>query len=59
GGVALTGGIGSIYHVIVGVLIMGTVQNIMDLRNVSTFYQYLISGAILLAAVLLDRLKRR
>ncbi|MFI5387670.1 MAG: L-arabinose ABC transporter permease AraH, partial [Fimbriimonadales bacterium] len=27
GGVALTGGIGSIYHVIVGVLIMGTVQN--------------------------------
>ena len=59
GGVALTGGIGSIYHVIVGVLIMGTVQNIMDLKDVSTFYQYLISGSILLAAVLLDRLKRR
>jgi L-arabinose transport system permease protein len=59
GGVALTGGIGSIYHVIVGVLIMGTVQNIMDLKNVQPFYQYLISGAILLAAVLLDRLKRR
>lgn len=59
GGVSLTGGIGSIYHVIVGVLIMGTVQNIMDLQSVPTFYQYLISGAILLAAVLLDRLKRR
>lgn len=59
GGVSLTGGIGSIYHVVVGVLIMGTVQNIMDLKNVETFYQYLISGAILLAAVLLDRLKRR
>lgn len=59
GGVSLTGGIGSIYNVIVGVLIMGTVQNIMDLKNVPTFYQYLISGAILLAAVLLDRLKRR
>ncbi|HWA82431.1 MAG TPA: L-arabinose ABC transporter permease AraH [Fimbriimonadaceae bacterium] len=59
GGVSLTGGIGSIYHVIVGVLIMGTVQNVMDLKSVPTFYQYLISGAILLAAVLLDRLKRR
>jgi L-arabinose transport system permease protein len=59
GGVSLTGGIGSIHHVIVGVLIMCTVQNIMDLQSVPTFYQYLISGAILLAAVLLDRLKRR
>jgi L-arabinose transport system permease protein len=59
GGVSLTGGIGSIYHVIVGVFIMGTVQNIMDLKSVPTFYQYLVSGAILLAAVLLDRLKRR
>lgn len=59
GGVSLTGGIGAIGHVIVGVLIMGTVQNIMDLKSVPTFYQYLISGAILLAAVLLDRLKTR
>jgi L-arabinose transport system permease protein len=59
GGVSLTGGIGSIGHVIVGVLIMGTVQNVMDLKNVPTFYQYLISGAILLAAVLLDKLKQR
>jgi len=59
GGVSLTGGIGSISHVIVGVLIMGTVQNVMDLKGVSTFSQYVISGAILLAAVLLDKLKQR
>ncbi|RYG42549.1 L-arabinose ABC transporter permease AraH [bacterium] len=59
GGVSLTGGVGSIGHVVVGVLIMGTVQNVMDLKSVPTFYQYLISGAILLAAVLLDRLKTR
>jgi L-arabinose transport system permease protein len=58
GGVALTGGVASIHHVVIGVLIMGTVQNIMDLTSVPTFYQYLVSGAILLAAVLLDRLKR-
>lgn len=59
GGVSLTGGIGSIGHVVVGVLIMGTVQNVMDLKDVSTFWQYVISGVILLAAVLLDRLKQR
>jgi len=59
GGVSLTGGIGTILAVIVGALIMGTVQNAMDLKNVPTFYQYVASGLILLAAVLLDRLKRR
>lgn len=59
GGVSLTGGVGSIGHVIVGVLIMGTVQNVMDLRGVETFWQYVISGVILLIAVLLDRLKTR
>ncbi len=59
GGVSLTGGVGSIQSVIVGVLIMGTVQNVMDLKSVPTFYQYLISGAILLNAVLVDQLKQR
>jgi L-arabinose transport system permease protein len=39
--------------------VMGTVQNVMDLLNVQTFYQYLARGTILLAAVLLDRLKDR
>lgn len=59
GGVALTGGVGTITGVIVGVLIMGTVQNAMNLQNISSFYQYVARGAILLAAVLFDQLKRR
>lgn len=59
GGVALTGGVGTITGVIVGVLIMGTVQNAMNLLNVPSFYQYVARGAILLAAVLFDQLKRR
>lgn len=59
GGVSLTGGIGTILSIIVGALIMGTVQNAMDLKDVPTFYQYVASGGILLAAVLLDRLKQR
>ncbi|MBI5093531.1 MAG: L-arabinose ABC transporter permease AraH [Candidatus Hydrogenedentes bacterium] len=57
GGVSLSGGAGTITGTIVGVLIMGTVQNAMSLLNVSTFYQYVARGSILLIAVLLDRLR--
>ncbi|WP_428312939.1 L-arabinose ABC transporter permease AraH [Hydrocarboniphaga sp.] len=58
GGVSLTGGIAAISGVIVGVLIMGCVQNAMGLLNVPTFYQYLVRGGILMLAVLFDRWKR-
>jgi L-arabinose transport system permease protein len=58
GGVSLTGGVGTMRGVVVGVLIMGVVQNVMNLLNIPPFYQYLVSGAILLAAVMLDRLKQ-
>lgn len=59
GGVSLTGGVGSIGFVIAGVLIMGIVQNAMNLLNIPPFYQYVVRGAILLAAVLFDRFKHR
>jgi L-arabinose transport system permease protein len=59
GGVSLSGGVGGIVSVIAGVLIMGTVQNAMQLKNVEPFYQYVANGLILLAAVLFDRLKQR
>lgn len=59
GGVSLTGGVGTISGVIVGVLIMGMVENAMNLRNITPFYQSVVRGGILLAAVMFDRLKRR
>ena len=59
GGVSLLGGRATISGVVVGVLIMGTVENVMNLLNIDAFYQYLVRGAILLAAVLLDQLKNR
>ncbi|KAA0017798.1 L-arabinose ABC transporter permease AraH [Salinicola corii] len=58
GGVSLSGGVASITGVLVGVLIMGCVQNAMGLLNVPTFYQYLVRGAILLLAVMFDRWKQ-
>lgn len=59
GGVSLSGGVGTMTGTIVGVLIMGTVQNAMNLENVPTFYQYVARGGILLAAVLFDQFKQR
>lgn len=59
GGVSLSGGVGTMTGVVVGVLIMGTVQNAMNLLNIPTFYQYVARGAILLAAVAFDQLRHR
>ncbi|MHB9029732.1 MAG: L-arabinose ABC transporter permease AraH, partial [Candidatus Latescibacterota bacterium] len=59
GGVSLTGGVGTIVGAVVGVLIMGTVQNAMNLMNIPTFYQYVARGIILLLAVLFDQIRQR
>lgn len=59
GGVSLMGGRATISGVVVGVLIMGTVENVMSLLNVDSFYQYVVRGTILLVAVLIDQLKNR
>jgi len=59
GGVSLTGGVGTIMGTIVGVLIMGTVQNAMNLMNIPTFYQYVALGVILLLAVLFDQMRQK
>ncbi len=59
GGVSLSGGIGRMSYVIAGVFIMGIVENAMNLLNIDSFYQYIVRGAILLGAVMLDQLKQR
>lgn len=59
GGVSLSGGVGTILGTIIGVLIMGTVQNAMNLLNIPTFYQYVARGIILLAAVMFDQIKQK
>jgi len=58
GGVSLTGGIGTMMGVVVGVFIMGAVTNAMNLLNIDTFYQYIVRGGILITAVLIDKLKQ-
>lgn len=59
GGVSLSGGVGTISGVIIGVMIMGVMANAMSLLNVDTYWQMIASGGVLLAAVMIDRLKAR
>lgn len=54
GGTSLSGGRGRLWGTIIGVLIIGIVNNGMDLLNVSSYYQQIVKGCIILAAVLLD-----
>lgn len=54
GGVSIYGGEGKLQGVIFGVLIVGVLENGMILLNVSTYYQEIILGLVLLAAVGFD-----
>ena len=55
GGTSLAGGIGSVLGTIVGALIIGILNNALNLLNVSSYYQLLAKGLVILIAVLLDR----
>ncbi len=57
GGVSLAGGRATMTGVIVGVMIMGIAENVMNLLNIQAFYQYVVRGFILLLAVLLDNMR--
>ena len=57
GGTSLAGGIGRIQMTIIGVLILGVIRNGLTLLNVSFFWQTVITGVVIVLAVLLDRLR--
>jgi inositol transport system permease protein len=60
GGASLSaGGIGTVAGTIVGALIIGVLNNILDLLNVSAYFQQIIKGCIIVGAVIIDQLKHR
>jgi len=60
GGASLSaGGIGTIPGTIVGALIIGVLNNTLDLVNVSAYWQQIIKGVIIVGAVVLDQRKNR
>lgn len=56
GGTSLSGGVGSVRGTMVGVMFLGVIINGMTLLNVSEYWQHVVRGVLILAAVLLNRL---
>jgi len=55
GGTSLSGGVGKITGTVIGALIIGVINNGLDLLNISSYYQQIIKGVIIISAVLIDR----
>lgn len=59
GGTSLMGGKGKLWGTIVGVFIIGVLNNGFNLLNVSPFYQLIAKGCVIIMAVLLDQFLKR
>ena len=57
GGTSMSGGKGRIFGTLIGALIIGTLNNGLNLLGVSTFYQQIVKGIVIIIAVLIDRRK--
>jgi ribose/xylose/arabinose/galactoside ABC-type transport system permease subunit len=55
GGTSLSGGVGGIGGTLLGALLMGVINNGLDLLNVPSYYQQIVKGVIIVGAVWLDR----
>lgn len=59
GGTSMSGGFGKIGGTIIGGLIIGVLNNGLNLLNVNSFWQYVVKGAVILLAVFIDYFKNR
>lgn len=59
GGTMLSGGAGTLGGTIIGALLIGVINNGLNLLHVSPYWQYIAKGAIILLAVYADALKRK
>jgi ribose transport system permease protein len=58
GGTRMRGGAGTIVGTVIGVLILGVIQNMLNLLQVSVYLQGLVKGLVIIGAVLLQRTER-
>ena len=59
GGVSLFGGVGSVWSIVLGALIIGSLENGLDLKSQTTDVKQMVEGAVLLIAVTVDAVVRR
>lgn len=57
GGTSFKGGIGKIWGTVVGALLIGTINNGLDLLSVSPFLQIVVKGCIIIVAIIIDERK--
>ena len=58
GGVSILGGEGDVLGAILGVIVIGLLNNGLTLLNVGEYYQLLVKGVVLLLAIGMDSFKR-
>jgi len=58
GGASLAGGVGKLAGTTVGVLVLALLSNGVNLFGVSAYYQDVVTGAVLLIAILLDQVHK-
>lgn len=57
GGTSFSGGVGKVRGTLVGVIFIGVIVNGMTLLNVDIYFQYIVRGGLILAAVMVNRIQ--
>ena len=58
GGTSMSGGVGTVGGTVLGILIIGVLQNGLNLMGVNSFWQYVCKGIIILLAVIIDVIRK-
>lgn len=59
GGASMSGGVANIGGTILGVFMIGVIQNGLNLLGVNSFWQYVAKGIIIIIAVVIDILRKK
>jgi D-xylose transport system permease protein len=59
GGVSLFGGRGSVWFALVGSVLIGSISNGMDLLAIDSSIRFMVTGAVLVGAVIIDAVVRK
>jgi D-xylose transport system permease protein len=59
GGTSLFGGRGAVWTALLGALVIGSISNGMDLLALSSAVKFMVTGGVLLVAVLIDAVARQ
>ena len=59
GGTSFSGGIGTVWGVLAGTMIIGVINNGLSLMGVSTYWQWVVKGAIIVVAIIIDERKNQ